>query len=145
MFRTIDERISVSPQIGVEDVAAAAAAGFTTIVNNRPDGEVPDQTPGAAIEQAAAAAGLDYHFLPVGQGFQLETVSRMRDVLADPRRRVLAYCRSGTRSTNLWALAAAMSGEDSQSVIERAAAAGYDVSALAPLLAQLQAQGRGQS
>lgn len=68
MFRTINERMAVAGQIGPADVAEAAKGGYNTVVNNRPDGEAPDQPPGEAIAAAAAAAGLDYHYLPVAPG-----------------------------------------------------------------------------
>ncbi len=58
MFRTLDDTISVFGQITPEDVAEAKAQGFTTIINNRPDGEQAGQPTGAEIEAAATAAGL---------------------------------------------------------------------------------------
>ena len=65
-LKRINDRVSVSPQIVPEDVAAIKAAGFVTIVNNRPDGEAPDQPSGAEIEAAAREAGLAYVPIPDG-------------------------------------------------------------------------------
>jgi len=134
MFRKLDPHISVAGQIAPEDVAAAAAQGFTTIVNNRPDGEQPGQPAGAEIAAAAAAAGLAYHAIPVDHsGFREEQVAAMLDALGTAPGPVLAFCRSGTRSTYLWALARARMGEDAEMLAAKAAGAGYDLSPLRPL------------
>ena len=127
-FRTVTEEISVSPQIQVEDVARAAKEGFTLIVNNRPEGESEDQTPGTEIEAAARAAGLDYVAIPVTHaGFSEGQVKAMAEALAGAKGPVLAYCRSGTRSTLLWALAEASRGSDPDALARQAAQAGYDI------------------
>jgi uncharacterized protein (TIGR01244 family) len=135
MFRTLDSTISVYGQIAPEDVAAAKAQGFTTIVNNRPDNEQPDQPAGAEIEAAAKAAGLDYVAIPVDHsGFNEGQVAAMADVLQSARGPVLAFCRSGTRSTFLWALARNRLGDEGEALIAKAANAGYDLSAIRPVL-----------
>ena len=135
MIRTIDEKISVAPQIAPEDVPAIAAAGFTAIVNNRPDDEEPGQPGGAAIRAAAEAAGLTYTAIPVTHaGFSSPQVAAMIDAIAAAPGPVLAYCRSGTRSCNLWALAQAGLGEDADALTAKAAAAGYDLTNLRPLM-----------
>ena len=135
MFRTLDPSISVFGQLEPEDVAAAKAEGFTTIVNNRPDNEQPGQPAGAAIEAAAKAAGLAYVAIPVDHsGFNEGQVAAMADALEAARGPVLAFCRSGTRSTYLWALARHKLGDDGEQLIAKAANAGYDLSALRPVL-----------
>jgi uncharacterized protein (TIGR01244 family) len=136
MIRRVDDKISVAPQIAPEDVAAIAAQGFTAIVNNRPDGEEPGQPDGAEIEAAAKAAGLGYVAIPVTHaGFSAGMVEQMADALEAAPGPVLAYCRSGTRSCNLWALAVAARGsEDPDGATAKAAGAGYDISGLRPLL-----------
>src|SRR5690606_9992093 len=107
-IKRIDEHVSVSGQIRPEDIPALKAAGFTTIVNNRPDGESPDQPSGAAIEAAAAAAGMSYVAIPLGRdGVSQDMVERTREVLEGSAGPVFAFCRSGTRSTTLWALSQA--------------------------------------
>lgn len=99
----LSENLGVSAQITVEDVAAIAAAGYDVIINNRPDAEEPNQPAGAAIEQAAQAAGLDYYHLPItAQDFPGAGFAQMASLLDDQAVRVLAFCRSGTRCTNLW-------------------------------------------
>jgi len=145
MFKKLDDGISVSPQITAAQVAEAKAMGFTLIVNNRPDGEAPDQTPGDEIAAAAAAAGLDYVAIPVGHGGisgdQLQAMAQALDAAAGP---VLAYCRSGTRSTMLWALASASHGADVEALTAKAAVQGYDLGALLPTLRQLSAQAQSR-
>ena len=128
-------RVAVAPQIAPEDCAAIAAAGYAAVVNNRPDGEAEDQPAGEAVRRAAAAAGLAYHAIPIGHaGFSMPQVSAMIDVLMASPGPVLAYCRSGTRSCHLWALAAVGLGADPDAAVAKAAAAGYDIAALRPLL-----------
>lgn len=135
MIRRIDDRISVAPQIAPEDIADIAAQGFVAIVNNRPDGEDAGQPDGAAIRAAAEAAGLAYSEIPVTHagfsGPQVEAMAAALDAADGP---VLAYCRSGTRSCNLWALAAASKGGEPETLTGKAAGAGYDISGIRPLL-----------
>jgi len=135
MFRTLDDTISVFGQIEPDDVAAAKAQGFAMIINNRPDEEQPGQPAGAAIEAAARAAGMDYVAIPVDHsGFSERQVTAMADALQKAPGPVLAFCRSGTRSTFLWALARHSLGDDGEALIAKAAGAGYDLSALRPVL-----------
>ena len=135
MFRTLDPSISVFGQIEPEDVAAAKEQGFTAIINNRPDNEQPGQVAGAEIEAAAKAAGLDYVAIPVDHsGFAEWQVAAMADALGHASGPVLAFCRSGTRSTFLWALARHRLGDDGEQLVAKAANAGYDLSPLRPLL-----------
>lgn len=135
MIRTIDSKVSVAPQILPEQMADIAAAGFVAIVNNRPDDEEPGQPSGAAIQAAAEAAGLAYTAIPVTHaGFGHGQLDAMRAALDAADGPVLAYCRSGTRSCNLWALAEAKAGGDSAELVEKAAGAGYDLSGIRPTL-----------
>ncbi|GAB4471923.1 MAG: TIGR01244 family sulfur transferase [Erythrobacter tepidarius] len=134
-FRKLNENVLVSPQLALEDVAMAAALGVTTIVNNRPDGEDPDAPQGEEINAAAAAAGLNYVAIPVGHsGFSQPQVDAMIAALEQAEGPILAYCRSGTRSTFLWALAAAKLGEEPETIARAAMQAGYDVSPIRPLI-----------
>jgi uncharacterized protein (TIGR01244 family) len=129
--KRINDRVTVAGQIQPEDVAALKAAGFVTIVNNRPDGEAPDQPASDEIEAAASAAGLQYHAIPLGRdGVTPEMVEKTRAALEGSDGPVFCFCRSGTRSTTLWALSQAgqMPSED---IIAQAAEAGYDMSHLA--------------
>ena len=134
-LRLLNDRVAVAPQIEPADVPAIAAAGYVAIVNNRPDDEEPGQPAGDAIRDAAEAAGLAYHAVPVGRaGLGRAELDGMTAALAGADGPVLAYCRSGTRSCNLWALAAAMAGRDPGLIAAQAEAAGYDLSALRPTL-----------
>lgn len=110
------------------------------IINNRPEGESDDQTPGAAIEQAARAAGLDYVAIPITHaGFSEPQVKAMATAIEAARGPVLAYCRSGTRSTLLWALAEASRGGDPDALAAAAAGAGYDITPVRALVDMLAA------
>lgn len=135
MFRKIDDSISVAPQIGIGEVEAAAAQGFKMIINNRPDQEEPGQLSGDAVRTAAEAAGLAYVAIPISPGgFSVDQVEAMRDALNDAGGPVLAFCRSGTRSTFVWALARGTEGDDAATLADKAAQAGYDISPIKPLL-----------
>jgi uncharacterized protein (TIGR01244 family) len=130
-LKRINDHVSVSGQIMPDDIAALKQAGFVAIINNRPDGESPDQPPGAEIEAAAMAAGLDYYAIPLGrEGVSPDMVEQTKAALAASNGPVFCFCRSGTRSTTLWALSQA--GEmDASEIIGQAAGAGYDMSHLA--------------
>ena len=141
MFRKIDDHFLAAPQIAVSDIAEAKALGITTIINNRPDGEEPSEPQGAEIEAAALAAGLGYVAIPVTHaGFSGPQVAAMAVALQDATGPVLAYCRSGTRSTLLWALARTQLGEDKASLQAKAARGGYDLSSIEHLIDMLAAQ-----
>jgi uncharacterized protein (TIGR01244 family) len=138
MFRKVDDQITVSPQISPDMIAEIKAAGFTAIVNNRPDGEEAGQPEGDSIRAAVEAAGLAYTAIPVTQaGFSHPQVDAMAQAIESAGGPVFAYCRSGTRSCNLWALASAKRGEDPGVIVAKGAAAGYDLNGIRPLLDQL--------
>lgn len=141
MFRQLTSRIYASPQIGVDEVAEAARLGIAAIINNRPEDESDDQTPGPQIAAAAQAAGIAYVAIPVTHaGFSQPQISAMTAALAANPGPVLAYCRSGTRSTLLWALAEASRGASPHSLSAAAASAGYDLSPIRALLDMLAAK-----
>jgi uncharacterized protein (TIGR01244 family) len=125
----VTDEFWVSPQISVEDVAKAHAQGFTRIINNRPDGESPDQPASARIEAAARAAGLDYIFAPVSGRPGPETVGAVRAATHGSSGKTLAFCRSGTRSIVTWALGEA-GYRDREELIRLGADAGYDLRAV---------------
>jgi uncharacterized protein (TIGR01244 family) len=110
--RPIAPDVCVAPQLTPEAMAEAARAGFRSVINNRPDFEHgPDQPTNAAIEAAARAAGLEYRFLPVSGAFQTpEQIEAFAALLAELPRPILAFCRSGTRSSNLYAQARLLRG-----------------------------------
>ena len=141
MFRSVTNDLMVSPQIGLDAVAEVKALGVTLIINNRPEGESEDQVPGADIEAAAHAAGLEYVAIPITHsGFSQPQVEAMVAALQGAEGKILAYCRSGTRSTLLWALAESAQGGDPDSLTNMAAKAGYDLSPVRPLMDMLKAQ-----
>jgi len=130
-LKRINQHVTVSPQISPEDVPAIKAAGFVAIINNRPDGEAPDQPSSDTIQKAAQAAGLVYHYIPLGrEGVSPDMVERTKSALEGSEGPVFCYCRSGTRSTTLWALSEAGKKPASE-IIAEAAGAGYDMSHLA--------------
>ncbi len=144
MFRQLTDTILVSPQIDTEDLAEAVKLGVKHIINNRPEGESGDQTPGAVIEQAAKDAGLTYIAIPVGHGgFSEDQVSAMAETLATAQGPILAYCRSGTRSTLLWALARASEGASAEELAPIAQAAGYDITPVRSLVDMLSGKANG--
>ncbi|WP_338068326.1 TIGR01244 family sulfur transferase [Sphingosinicella microcystinivorans] len=139
MFLKLSEAVSVAPQITAADVGAAKAAGFTAIINNRPDGEAPDQPPGETIAAAAAAEGLAYAHIPMSQGgITPGMIEAVRKALEGQT--TLMFCRSGTRSTMLWGLAEASAGKDPVALAEAARAAGYDLSPICGVMQQMAAR-----
>ena len=125
----------VSAQLTPEDVADAAARGFRSILCNRPDGEGPDQPGFAEVTAAAQAAGLAVHYQPITGGMisdaDVAAFAATMETLPKP---VLAYCRTGTRSTTLWALSQA-TARDLPSILSAARGAGYDLNGVARRIA----------
>jgi uncharacterized protein (TIGR01244 family) len=104
-----------------------AAAGYRVLINNRPDGEEALQPGSEDIAAAAAAAGLEYHYMPVNAlNFPGEDFDTMCRLMADPERPVLAFCRTGTRCTNLWV--ASKTGEERETATGTARQLGFDLS-----------------
>ncbi|WP_088282517.1 TIGR01244 family sulfur transferase [Ideonella sp. A 288] len=103
-IRAVSPEVCVAPQMTPEAMAEVAALGFRSVVNNRPDFEHgPDQPTNAAVEAAARAAGLEYRFLPVSGGYQSpEEIAAFAQLLRELPKPVLAFCRSGARSTRLF-------------------------------------------
>lgn len=129
-IRHVCDGFAVAPQIALTDIPALVEAGFVGVICNRPDGEEVDQPDAAAIREAAQAAGLAFHHIPVwGGAFPDAAVEAFRAVRRGTDGPVLAYCRSGTRSIMLETLANP-EGIGAKERIERAALAGYDLSGL---------------
>jgi len=127
-IRRVTPDLAVSPQIAPEEIEAVKAAGFASIICNRPDGESLDQPAFAEVEAAAHAAGLTTLFLPVaGGGMSQAHVEAMAKAWPDLPKPVLAYCRSGTRSITLWALSQ-LGSVDREVLVAAARNAGYDLS-----------------
>jgi sulfide:quinone oxidoreductase len=105
----LEPDVAVAPQLVEADFAEIAARGFRSIVNNRPDGEAPDQLAGAQAEAAARRQGLAYRYQPVSSinatdDDAVEDFARSMEDLPGP---ILFYCRTGTRCTTMWTQAAA--------------------------------------
>lgn len=126
--RKIDETLSVSPQIAPADLSELRAAGYRSVICNRPDGEGTDQHEFEEIEAAAREAGLEAYYLPVQTGrVTADEAQAFGEALRDLPGPTLAYCRSGMRSATLWSLAVA-SRVSVPEILETTAAAGYDMS-----------------
>jgi uncharacterized protein (TIGR01244 family) len=125
MHRLDETTFVAARQIVAADIPSLSASGIRTLVNNRPDGEEPGQPSSAEVEAAARAAGLDYRHIPVAGRFPPERVEAMAEALEQGP--VLAFCRSGTRSTMIWALARASRGAPAEESLAAAAAGGYDL------------------
>lgn len=139
-FRKLSDTMLASPQISLADIAEAKAAGVTLIVNNRPDGEDPSAPQSDQIAAAAAAEGLSYVAIPIGQsGFSEPQVDALIAALKGNEGAALGYCRSGTRSTLLWALAQAKLGMAPDEIAAAAAQAGYDIAPVRPMVDMLSA------
>ncbi len=127
-FIQLADQFWVSPQIAADDLAAAKALGVTLVINNRPDGEEPGQPKGADIGSAARALGLSYVSIPVGpMGVSPADIDAFDTARAANKGGVLAYCRSGTRSTIVRALSEARAGRPVDDIISEAAEAGYNI------------------
>ena len=135
-LRKIDDAVTVAPQLLPDELAEVARLGYRTVINNRPDGEAFGQPTAEEMAAAAKAAGIEYHHQPVVSGaLSVEDVLAFRALLASSSGPVVAFCRSGTRCANLWALSRA--GDcDPDAVIEAAARAGYDVAGMRHILKQ---------
>jgi uncharacterized protein (TIGR01244 family) len=135
MFRQLDEKFLVSGQIRPEQMEEVRNAGVTMVVNNRPDDEEPGQPLSAELEQAAEAAGLEYCHIPIARGIGPADVEALRDAIhAAGDGKLLAFCRSGNRSTLAWAVAKAEDGVPREELERCAEAAGFSLAPVQHLL-----------
>jgi uncharacterized protein (TIGR01244 family) len=134
-MRELNDSLLVCGQVSPGEVAALAQNGVTVLVNNRPDGEEPGQPLGSSIEDAAAAAGITYHFVPIHRGIGPADVEVMQQALRQAEGgKLLAFCRSGTRSALDLALAQREEGASADEVRQSLAQAGFDPAPIAHLL-----------
>ena len=127
-IKRISPFLSVSPQIYPAHVERLALLGFKTIINNRPDNETDDQPMQAELSEVAARCGIEFINIPVIPGELTEqNVREFGDAMSRVTGPVLAYCRSGMRSTSLWALYEARH-MGSDAIIDFASTLGYDLS-----------------
>jgi uncharacterized protein (TIGR01244 family) len=133
-IRQLTPDYAVSSQIQPKHVADLADAGFTAIINNRPDGEMWGQPKGAAIEAAAKEAGLDYIDIPISlRGLDPNQIEQMKKAIGRTKGKILAFCNSGTRAANVWGLSQA--GKlPADEIIGAGMKAGYNLQGLRPYL-----------
>jgi uncharacterized protein (TIGR01244 family) len=135
--RRLNEKVYAGGQIAPEDVPALKAEGFTAVVNNRPDFEGgPDQPTSEAVRAACEAEGLQYSYVPMTpEALSPEMLDDFHAAVEAAPGKILAHCRSGARSTALWALTqTCQNAQDVDTVIGQAAEAGYDLSQMRPML-----------
>ena len=129
----LTDTLAVSGQISTEIVDDIAAAGYKVLLNNRPDGEEVGQPTSAEIAEAAEAAGLEYHHIPVtAMNFPGDHLEQMADLFDDAERPVFAFCRTGTRCTNLWVLS--REPQQREQAVGHARGIGFDLSMAARAL-----------
>jgi uncharacterized protein (TIGR01244 family) len=130
--------LEVTGRLDRDDIAALAKEGVRTIINNRPDDEDPGQLPAAEAQRLAAAHGIAYHHIPITAAtLSRADVDAFSAVLQGAEQPVVAHCRSGTRSTLLWALTRLRAGEDPVALVAAAARYGIDIAALPAIAARL--------
>ena len=135
MIRQLGDNVMVSGQVAPDEVAGLAEQGITVLVNNRPDGEEPGQPGAGEIEDAAAAAGVSYRFVPILRGIGPADVEEMQKALKEAEGgKLLAFCRSGTRSALALALARREEGASAEEVVQTLNQAGFDHGPIAHLL-----------
>jgi len=135
MIRQLDDKVMVSGQVAPHEVAGLAEQGVTMLVNNRPDGEEAGQPLAGDIEDAAAAAGIEYRFVPIIRGIGPADIEEMQKALrATEQGKLLAFCRSGTRSALAVALAKREEGASLDEVVQQLNQAGFDHGPIAHLL-----------
>lgn len=126
-FIKLTETVAASPQVQAADMAAIAEAGYKVVINNRPDGEAMGQPSSEELRAAAEALGLEYHYYPLNAfNYPGDDLPAMGGLFDDPARPVFAFCRSGTRSTNLWINTRASAQQDAAR--HHAQQLGFDVS-----------------
>ena len=135
-IRALTPTYAVSPQIGLEDLPAIKAAGYATVIDNRPDAEIPGHLHTDTMRAAAEAAGLHFVANPViGGAITEENVAAQRAAIDSATGPVFAYCASGNRSSVVWALAHA-GQQPADTLIGTAARFGYNLEWLRPALDQ---------
>jgi uncharacterized protein (TIGR01244 family) len=135
MIRQLDDKMMVSGQVAPHEVAGLAEQGVTVLVNNRPDGEEPGQPLAGDIEAAAAAAGITYRHVPIMRGIGPADVESMQEAMREAEGgKLLAFCRSGTRSAMALGLAKREGGASAEEVHRCLTDAGFDSGPIAHLL-----------
>ncbi len=134
MIRKLDERTTVSGQIQPADVDRLKSSGVRMIICNRPDGEDPGQPTAAEIGRAAEHAGIEFRHIPISRGIGPSDVEAMEEAIDAAPGKIHAYCRSGNRSSLVWALARSSQGASIDDIRRSVTGAGYDLSPVEHLL-----------
>jgi uncharacterized protein (TIGR01244 family) len=135
---TLAPGLAAAGALSAADIEALAAAGTKTIVNNRPDNEDPGQLSADEARRLCAAHGIAYHHIPfVGATLTKTDIDAFEAVLGSAPQPIVAHCRSGTRSTMIWALTRMRAGEDPAALVALGARNGVDIAALPMLAARL--------
>lgn len=125
----VEQGFTVSAQVATDQMSTLVSRGVKSIVVNRPDGEAADQPTFAELQELAQQLGIQIVHIPITPGqFEADEISSFSNALNDLPKPVHAFCRTGTRSITLWALAQAQDGEDVNSLIATASGAGFDIS-----------------
>lgn len=129
-LQALDESLTVSAQISPADIPRLAEQGYRTLISNRPDGEEDGQPTAADLATAAEASGMEFVHIPVVAGAITDSdIEVFADAIKAAPGRAHAFCRTGTRSTTLWALAQA-SSLPVEEVLRKASRAGYDLTSV---------------
>lgn len=142
-FRALSARYAAAPQLGLDDFAAARAAGYVMVICHRPDDEEPGQLTMAQASEAAAAQGLMFRAAPYAGGLTQDAYDATMKAMAQANGPILAYCRSGTRSTIAWAFVEASRGAQIEAIVHAASAQGYDLRPHEAALRHFQEQNKG--
>ncbi|WP_237060806.1 TIGR01244 family sulfur transferase [Microbulbifer sediminum] len=126
--KQLDAQVSVSDQCGPDAMSQLADAGVQVVVCNRTETEAEDQPSFAELEKAAREQGMDFVAIPFARGQMTRAHCEEFQRVLSGGQRIHAFCRTGNRSSNLWAGAKCLAGEDPRDLLEQARAAGYDVS-----------------
>ena len=143
-MRSLSSEFSVAPQVDSLDFALLAADGFTLVISNRLDGEDASQLSAEMMARCAEAAGLRFIHLPVTSGIDDDDVRKFEKALANAAGKVLAYCRTGTRSASLWALSEARR-RPTEDILADTARAGYDLTGLRTRMDAIRVREAGRS
>ena len=136
-MKQLTKNLFVAGQITAQDLDTIAAAGIKTIINNRPDGEEAFQPSTADLAAKATEHGIAYHDIPVAGQISPGQIEAFQKVLESSDNPILAFCRTGTRSSMLWAMSQAENG-DIDDILGKTATAGYDFRGYRPMLESLK-------
>jgi sulfide:quinone oxidoreductase len=138
MSAKVSEDLAVSVQITSGQLEQFAAQGVALLICNRPDGEEPNQPDFSEIESSARAVGIEAVYQPVVPGqISDQAIADFGNAIEAANGKVLAYCRTGTRSITLWALSQARKGSNIDELLQAAHQTGYDLTTMGDRLSQL--------